>query len=138
MRQRVTVGRVLGTEVVALHAARKTLADRCTGDIHFLTRLENSHADLAARLDIVAFTVSQAKFPKAGAGLGPGLGKMPGHCLVDTAGATLAGGHLKRPVAVHFCAAHLSHPVRVDFNHGYRHRLTVLGEDASHTCLSAY
>jgi hypothetical protein len=138
MRQRVTVGGVLGAEIVALDATRKTLSDRGAGNVDLLAGLENINADLPADLDILALAVGQAEFPQTGTGRGSRLGKVPRHWLGNAAGAARAGSHLERPVTVNVFAAHLGDPIRVDLNHGYRYGHTLFGEDAGHTCFLAY
>jgi len=65
VRDRVSVRRILGPEIVALDGAGETLALGRTDDIDALPRLEVIDLDLCTGRKILTFRLAQSKLPKA-------------------------------------------------------------------------
>ena len=62
MRPRVTVGRVLHMEVVALDGTGKALTDRGTDDINFLADFKRRNINLGTNLKLADISLVQAEF----------------------------------------------------------------------------
>ena len=84
VRQRVTVGGVLGAEIVALDGTGKSFTDRRANDVDLLAFLEEIDLEFLARLEFPFFraVVSlEAKFGNQVAGFNLRLGKVAGFRL---------------------------------------------------------
>src|SRR5437660_5935203 len=98
MRDRHTVGGAQATEIPALHAAGKALADRGAGDVDELADDEMVGLDFGADRD--QRVLRHAEFGDLALGLDLGNGKLAALCLPPVDGLAGAGTELQRYVAV--------------------------------------
>ena len=130
------MSRILGAEVVTLHAALEAFTPAGATHIDLLPGFENTGIDLTTdfgRIDAV-----ESEFPQTTPGLDAGLGKMPGHRLVEARGFLAADRDLDRVVAIVVARTHLGHAVRLHFDNRHGHGDACVGEDAGHACFTAY
>src|SRR5262245_19767171 len=118
-------------EVPALHAARKTFADRGAGHVDKLTDDEVIRGDLGTHGDQVALV-----YPELGElafGLDLGNGKMAAGGFGQVLRLAAAGAELQRDIAILVLGAMSDNLTIGEPQHGHRHMLAGLGEDARHS-----
>src|SRR5690606_33913370 len=94
MRQRVTVGCIAHTEVVALDGALEALTLGDALDVYRLADFKDVCLDFATDGEIADLCVFNAELPQATARFHLRLGEVAGFRLVDQCSATGADGHL--------------------------------------------
>src|ERR1700722_10189462 len=98
VRHRVTVGLHAAREIMALHRALETLADRGSGDIDNLPYGKHINLEFTALLKRVSLALAQSKFLGGVAGGDIRLGKMPGQRLGHARWAASTNSDLHRTV----------------------------------------
>ena len=127
-------------EVVALDPALKALADRDSGDLHLLARLESGDRHVVPDLDRVVVAFAEGLVAEldqmAGRG-GAGLLQVAFLRLAQLALLDLAEGELHGDVAVLLLVADRRHLAGAGLDHGDRQDRSVLAEDLGHAELLA-
>ena len=137
VRQGHAVGRGHTTEVVTLHGAGEALADGGAGDVHLFAFLEEVGLDLGAGLEFIGVGIGKAKLHQRLAGSDVGAGVMARQRLRIQLRAARAVGDLHGAIAVFVLRLHLRDAVRQNLDHGHRHSLAGVGENARHAGLAA-
>ena len=137
MRYRVSVGLHAAREVVALHGAGESLADRRAGHVDHLTHREHVDLDLAAHGERLALALLQAEFPRGSAGGHIRLGEMARQRFGDARGAPAADGDLNGGIPFRFLGFHLRNAIgkRLDHRHGDGN--AGVSENAGHAAFAA-
>ncbi|ADD78789.1 Hypothetical Protein PANA_3622 [Pantoea ananatis LMG 20103] len=131
VRQGVTVGSVLGTEVPALNGTCETFTFRGASYVYFFNVSENFNADALTYGILITF--NGAEFPQATASFYASFSKMTSFRFGHTVCFFSTGGNLNCLVTIVFQAFDLSNAVRFNFDYGYWDRNAIFSEDAGHT-----
>ena len=137
MRHGVSVGFHAAREVVSLHGAGESLADRGAGDIDHLAHREHVDLDLTAHGERLALALLQAEFPRSVAGGHVGLGEMARQRLGDPRRAAAADGDLNGGISFGFLGFDLRNTIRkrLDDRHGDGN--AGVSENAGHAAFAA-
>src|SRR5215471_1513224 len=130
VRDRHAVGGAQTSEIPALHAAGKTLADRGAGDIDELADHEMVGLDLSADRD-QAF-LRDAEFRDLALRLDLGRGELAALGLRHVDGLAGAGAELQRNVTVLLGRAVAQHLAVTQLQHGHRDVLAGIRKDPRH------
>src|SRR5690606_36170154 len=128
----VTVGGILGGEMMTLDGAGIALADRDAGNVNDLACLENIDLDFGTRLDAITLAIGKAELPQAAASLDPDFREMTSQGLGHAGRAARTYGYLQSTIAVAIDGLHLGDAVGFNLDHGDRNGCAFLGEDARH------
>src|SRR6185312_1900298 len=133
VRDRNAVRSAQAAEIPALHAARKTLADRGTGNVNELADDKVIREQLGAHRDHAIGR--NAEFDKLHLRLDLRRGEVAAHRLRDVLYLASARAELQRDVAVLFRRAVREHLAAFDLEHSHRHVLARVRKDAGHADL---
>jgi len=127
----------LAAEIMTFDDTCVTLADGGTGDVYFLSVLENTHLYFRTRSKIVTFAGVQTKFLQPFGGFDFSFGQLPGNRPVNTTFLAASPGNLDSPVTTLIGINQTGYTVGRSFDHGHGDGSSVICKDAGHTTLAS-
>src|SRR5690606_23170984 len=133
VRDRVTVGIALTSEVVTLDGTGKAFTNGGASDVNLLARFEDAfHSQNGAGGEFGGFGGVETEFLQDAASFSAGFGKVTGGRLVHAGSATCAVGDLHSSVTINFWRLHLGNAIVRHVQHSHGDGFTIFRENTGH------